>query len=82
MPTAFAAEGQDRVKFAFRDYDSFSSSTKSHVNFIDTNGKRKEAVSKSATDSCRREKCRVKFASFDLEMLFLSPKNNCALLRQ
>ena len=40
------------------------------VNFIDTNGKRKEAVSKSATDSCRREKYRVKFASFDLEMLF------------
>ena len=56
LPTAFAAEGHDRVKFAFRDYDSFSSSTKLHVNFIDTNGKRNEAVSKSATDSCRREK--------------------------
>ena len=30
LPTAFAAEGQDWVKFAFCDFDSFSSSTKLH----------------------------------------------------
>ena len=56
LPTAFAAEGQDRVKFAFCDLDFFLLFESYIVNFIDTNGKRKEAVSKSATDSCRREK--------------------------
>ena len=58
LPTAFAAEGQDRVKFPFCDFELFLLLFFENyiVNYIDKNGERKEAVSKSATDSCRREK--------------------------